>query len=190
MWTSFRPALVSFIVLTALTGLAYPLAVTGLAQALMPSQANGSLLMENGKPVGSRLIGQPFSDPRYFWSRPSATGPMPYNAAASSGSNLGPTNPALLDAIRARVQALHGADPGNNAPVPVDLVTASASGLDPAISVAAADYQAARIARLRKLPIGTVRELIQANTTARQFGLLGEAQVNVLTLNRALDALR
>jgi K+-transporting ATPase ATPase C chain len=173
-----------------LTGIAYPLVVTGISQGLMPVQANGSLIIKDGKPVGSGLIGQSFSDPKYFWSRPSATGPTPYNAAASSGSNQGPTNPALLDAVKARVQALRDADPGNQQPVPVDLVTASASGLDPHISPAAAEYQLARVARVRNLDPDAVRKLVAEHTEGRQFGIFGEPRVNVLELNLALDALR
>lgn len=187
MLKEIRPAVVSFLVLTLVTGAAYPLAVTGIAQAVFPHQANGSLIVKNGQAVGSGLIGQSFSDPRYFWGRPSATGPMPYNALASGGSNLGPTNPALLEAVKGRVQALRDADPGNAAPVPVDLVTASASGLDPHISPAAAEYQVNRVARLRHLPAATVQALVAQHTEGRQFGLLGEPRVNVLTLNLALD---
>lgn len=190
MLKEIRPALVSFVLLSAVTGIAYPLAVTGIAQTVMPEQANGSLLTKNGKAAGSELIGQSFSDPQYFWSRPSATGPMPYNAAASSGSNQGPTNPALIDAVKARVKALRDADLGNTAPVPIDLVTASGSGLDPHISPAAAEYQAARVARARKLPIGAVRQLMAQYTEGRQFGFLGEPRVNVLKLNLALDSAR
>ena len=185
----FRPAITSFLVLTVVTGIAYPLAVTGIAQMTMPEQANGSLIVKDGKPVGSELIGQSFSDPKYFWGRPSATGPMPNNAAASSGSNQGPTNPALMDAVKARVQALRDADPGNATPVPVDLVTASASGLDPHISPAAAEYQIQRIARVRGLPLQEIKELVSHHTEDRQFGILGEPRVNVLKLNLALDVL-
>lgn len=188
--TLLRPALVLLACLSALTGLLYPAAVTGAAQALFPWQAQGSLLEQGGQAVGSALIGQPFSDPRNFWSRPSATAPMPYNGAASGGSNLGPLNPALADAVQARVQALREADPGNTAPVPVDLVTASASGLDPHISPAAARYQAARVARLRGLPEATVQTLIDKNTEAPLWGLLGEPRVNVLALNLALGTPR
>ncbi len=188
--TLLRPALVLLACLSALTGLLYPAAVTGAAQALFPWQAQGSLLERGGQAVGSALIGQPFSDPRNFWSRPSATAPMPYNGAASGGSNLGPLNPALTDAVQARVQALREADPGNTAPVPVDLVTASASGLDPHISPAAARYQAARVARLRGLPEATVQTLIDKNTEAPLWGLLGEPRVNVLALNLALGTPR
>ena len=169
MLKEIRPALVSFLLLTLLTGIAYPLVVTGIAQGLMPRQANGSLIMTDGKPVGSSLIGQSFSDPKYFWSRPSATSPMPNNASSSSGSNLGPTNPALVDAVKARVQALRDADPGNHQPVPVDLVTASASGLDPHISPAAAEYQLARVARVRNLDPDTLRKLVAEHTAGRQF---------------------
>lgn len=188
--TLLRPALVLLACLSALTGLLYPAAVTGAAQALFPWQAQGSLLERGGQAVGSALIGQPFSDPRNFWSRPSATAPMPYNGSASGGSNQGPLNPALTEAVQARVQALREADPGNTAPVPVDLVTASASGLDPHISPAAARYQAARVARLRGLPEATVQTLIDKNTEAPLWGLLGEPRVNVLALNLALGTPR
>lgn len=188
MNSSLRPAIVLFIVLSAITGLAYPLAVTGLAQLAFPRAANGSLVMRDGRVVGSGLIGQAFGDPGHFWSRPSATAPKPYDAANSAGSNLGPANPALVDAVKARVQALRAADPGNTAPVPVDLVTASASGLDPHISPAAAAFQAARVARARGLPEARVRELIAAHTEAPLLGLIGEPRVNVLRLNLALDA--
>ena len=183
-----RPAIVILLLLTLITGVAYPLAVTGIAQLAFPEQANGSLIERGDKLVGSRLIGQSFSDPRYFWSRPSATTPAPYNAASSSGSNLGPLNPALADAVKARVDALRAADPGNTNPVPVDLVTASASGLDPHVSVAAAEYQAARVAHARKMQESDVRALIARHTEGRQLGLLGEPRVNVLALNLALDA--
>jgi K+-transporting ATPase ATPase C chain len=188
MLKELRPALTSFVLLTLLTGIAYPMLVTGILQLTMPAQADGSLIMRDGKPVGSSLIGQSFTGPKYFWSRPSATGPMPYNASSSGGSNLGPTNPALLDAVKARVQALRDADPGNAQPVPVDLVTASASGLDPHISPAAAEYQLARVARVRKLDLDTLRKLVSEHTEGRQFGILGEPRVNVLELNLALDA--
>jgi K+-transporting ATPase ATPase C chain len=185
-----RPALVTFAVLTALTGIAYPLVVTGVGQAAFPEQAAGSLIVRDGKAVGSALIGQNFSDPKYLWGRPSATGPMPYNASNSSGSNQGPLNPALSDAVKARIEALRAADPGNTAPVPVDLVTASASGLDPHVSVAAALFQAARVARSRGLPLQQVQALIEKHIDGRLFGFLGEPRVNVLQLNLALDALR
>lgn len=190
MFTELRPAFVILVVMSLLTGIVYPLVVTGVAQVTMPAQANGSLIERDGKPVGSRLIGQPFGDPKYFWSRPSATSPYPYNAAASSGSNQGPLNPALSDAVAARIQALREADPGNSAPVPIDLVTASASGLDPNISPAAAQFQVARVARVRGLPEAKVRELVERYTRGRQLGFLGEPRVNVLELNLALDAAR
>lgn len=183
-----RPALVLFALLSAFTGLLYPAAVTGAAQALFPAQAAGSLVMRDGKPVGSALIGQNFSDPKHFWGRPSATAPQPYNASASGGSNQGPLNPALADAVKARVEALRAADPGNTAPVPVDLVTASASGLDPDISPAAAHYQAARVARERGMAPDQVNALIVKNTQKPLWGVLGESRVNVLALNLALDA--
>jgi potassium-transporting ATPase KdpC subunit len=185
-----RPALVLFTVLTVVTGVAYPLVVTGAAQALFPAQAAGSLILRDGKPVGSELIGQNFSDPKNFWGRPSATGPMPYNATASSGSNQGPLNPALVDAVKGRVEALKAADPGNTAPVPVDLVTASASGLDPHISPAAARYQAARVAKARSVPVEKVRQLVEQQTEAPLLGFLGESRVNVLKLNLALETLQ
>lgn len=187
MTSLLRPALTLFLVLSLITGLAYPLAVTGVAQVAFPSQANGSLIVRDGKPVGSALIGQSFSDPKHFWSRPSATAPMPYNAANSAGSNLGPGNPALAESVKARIAALRAADPGNTAPVPVDLVTASASGLDPHISVAAAQYQAARVARARNLPERWVREQVQVHTEQPLLGFIGEPRVNVLRLNLALD---
>ena len=185
-----RPALVLFFILTLVTGAAYPLLVTGAAQALFPAQAAGSFIMRDGKVVGSELIGQNFSDPKHFWGRPSATGPMPYNAAASSGSNQGPLNPALTDAVKSRIEALRVADPGNTARVPVDLVTASASGLDPHISPAAAAYQAGRVAKARGLPTDTVQALVAAQSEAPLLGFLGEPRVNVLKLNLALDKLR
>lgn len=189
MKTLFRPALSLFVVLALIAGLAYPLAITGLAQVLFPDQANGSLVKANGVVVGSALIGQPFLQPGHFWSRPSATAPDAYNAAASSGSNLGPGNPALAEAMAARIAALRAADPGNTAPVPVDLVTASASGLDPDISRAAADYQLARVARARGLPLAQVQALVDRYTQGTVLGFLGEPRVNVLQLNLALDAL-
>jgi len=182
-----RPALAGFVLLSAITGLLYPALVTGAGQALFPYQAEGSLIVQGGKAVGSELIGQTFSSPRYFWGRPSATAPMANNAAGSGGSNQGPTNPALADAVQARIEALKAADPGNQAPVPVDLVSASASGLDPHISMAAARYQAARVARERGLPLEAVQRLIQAHTEARDLAVLGEPRVNVLKLNLALD---
>lgn len=185
-----RPLLVLFTVLTLVTGVAYPLVVTGAAKALFPTQAAGSLIVQGGKPVGSALIGQNFTDPKHFWGRPSATGPFPYNASASSGSNQGPLNPALADAVKSRVEALRAADPGNTAPVPVDLVTASASGLDPHISPAAARYQVARVARARGVPEGKVRALVEQQVEAPLLGFLGEPRVNVLQLNLALQAIR
>jgi K+-transporting ATPase ATPase C chain len=175
---------------TLITGVAYPLLVTGLAQLAFPGEANGSLIRAGDRVIGSRLVGQAFSDPKYFWSRPSATTPMPYNAAASSGSNLGPLNPALREAVRRRVTALRVADAAASAPVPVDLVTASASGLDPHISPAAAAFQVARIARVRGLPRGTVAALVARHTQGRFLGTLGEPRVNVLELNLALDQAR
>jgi K+-transporting ATPase ATPase C chain len=183
-----RPAILILLVLTVVTGVAYPLLVTGIAQLVWPSEANGSLIERDGKVLGSALIGQPFSASKYFWSRPSATAPVPYNAGASSGSNQGPLNPALADAVKARIQALKTADPGQTAPVPVDLVTASASGLDPHISPAAAEYQVPRVARVRGLPEDKVRELVAQHTAGRQLGILGEPRVNVLELNLALDS--
>ena len=185
-----RPALVLFTALTLLTGVAYPLLVTGIGQAVFPAQAAGSLVVRDGKPVGSALIGQNFSDLRHFWGRPSATGPQPYNGLASGGSNLGPLNPALVEAVKARIQALRAADPGNSAPVPVDLVTASASGLDPHISPAAAAYQVARVAKARGLPVAQVQALVAQHIERPLLGLLGEARVNVLQLNLALDAMQ
>jgi K+-transporting ATPase ATPase C chain len=189
MLKELKPAFVMLLALTLLTGVAYPLLVTGFAQGLFSNQANGSLIEQNGKVVGSAQIGQPFSDPQYFWGRPSATGPTPYNAAASSGSNQGPLNPALEEAVKTRIAALQAADPSQNAPIPVDLVTASGSGLDPHISPAAAAWQAPRIARLRGLSEVEVAKLIASHTQARQLGVLGEARVNVLQLNLALDRL-
>jgi K+-transporting ATPase ATPase C chain len=184
-----RPALVLFAVLSLITGVVYPLAVTGVAQLTMPDTANGSLVVQDGQPVGSALIGQAFSQPGHFWSRPSATSPMPFNAANSAGSNQGPMHPALAEAVKARIAALREADPGNTASVPVDLVTASASGLDPHISRAAADYQAARVARVRGLPEQRVRELVEQHTEQPLLGFIGEARVHVLRLNLAIDAL-
>jgi potassium-transporting ATPase KdpC subunit len=187
MLKELKAALLMLAVLSVVTGVAYPLLVTGIVQAVIPHQANGSLIEKGGKVVGSELIGQPFSDPRYFWGRPSATGPTPYNGGASTGSNQGPLNPALEEAVKARIAALRAADPGNTAPIPVDLVTASGSGLDPHISPAAAEYQLMRVARLRGLPPKEVHRLMAAHTEGRQFGMLGEPRVNVLTLNLALD---
>lgn len=189
MKTLIRPALSLFALLTVATGVVYPLVVTGIAQTVFPDAAHGSLIVRDGQTVGSELIGQNFTDPRYFWGRPSATGPMPYNGGASGGSNLGPLNPALTDAVKARIAALKAADPDNTKPVPVDLVTASASGLDPHISPAAAEYQADRIARVRQMDAAQVRQLIAQNTEGRDFGLFGEPRVNVLKLNLALDGL-
>lgn len=187
MNSTLRPALVLFSALSLMVGVLYPLAVTGIGKLAFPEQAAGSLVARDGKPVGSALIGQSFSSPRYFWGRPSATGPVANNASGSSGSNQGPLNPALTDAVKARIAALREADPGNTAPVPVDLVTASASGLDPDISVAAAAYQARRVAAARKLPRERVDALISEHTVGKTLGFLGEARVNVLTLNLALD---
>jgi K+-transporting ATPase ATPase C chain len=190
MTTLIRPAIVLFLILTVITGVVYPLAVTGVARLIFPNQAGGSLIYRDGKAVGSRLIGQSFTDPKYFWSRPSATAPQPYNGMASSGSNLGPLNPALTDAVRARIEALRAVDPANTAPIPVDLVTASASGLDPEISIAAANYQAARVARARAVPPEAVRALISSHAQGRWLGVLGEPRINVLELNLAVDTLR
>jgi len=189
MLKELKPALLMLALLTVLTGGIYPLLVTGIVQLVFPHQANGSLIEQDGKVVGSERIGQPFSDPKYFWGRPSATAPVPYNASASSGSNLGPLNPALEDAVKARIDALKASDPANTAPIPVDLVTASGSGLDPHISPAAARWQAPRIARLHGLSEAEVMQLIDAHTQGRQFGLLGEPRVSVLALNLALDHL-
>jgi potassium-transporting ATPase KdpC subunit len=187
MLSQLRPALMVLLLLTLVTGVAYPLLVTGIAQVVFPSQAQGSLIVKDGKIVGSRLIGQPFDDPKYFWNRPSATSPFADNAGSSSGSNLSPTNPDLVKAVQGRVDALRAADPGNTAPVPVDLVTASGSGLDPHISPAAALYQVARVARVRKLDAEAVRQLVERHTEGRSLGFLGEPRVNVLALNLALD---
>ena len=189
MRTQLRPALMSLVTLTLITGLLYPLVITGLAQMFFPWQANGSLILKDGKPVGSSLIGQPFDAPKYFWGRPSATSPFPYNAAASSGSNLGPTNDGLIKAVQARIDRLRAVDPGNLLPIPVDLATASGSGLDPHISPAAAEYQVHRIARVRGLDETVVRRLVAQHSKGRQLGVLGEPRVNVLTLNLALDSL-
>jgi len=187
MKAMIRPAVSLFVLLTVVTGVLYPLAVTGVAKAAFPHQAAGSLIVRDGKTVGSSLIGQNFSDPKYFWGRPSATSPMANNGQGSSGSNLGPLNPALTDAIKGRVDALRAADPGNKAAVPVDLVTTSASGLDPEISVAAAQYQAARIARLRGVSQAIVEDIIARHTEGRLLGLLGEPRVNVLDMNLELQ---
>ncbi|MBI2784368.1 MAG: potassium-transporting ATPase subunit KdpC [Gammaproteobacteria bacterium] len=187
MKSLLRPALSLFVLLSVLTGLIYPLAVTGTGQLLFPWQAKGSLLAVHGRPVGSALIGQNFTDPRHFWGRPSATSPQPYNGAASSGSNQGPLNPALTAAVESRIAVLRAADPGNHQPVPVDLVTASASGLDPDISLAAAHYQAARVARARGLPVEQVAALIERQAEWAWLGALGEPRINVLRLNLALD---
>jgi len=184
-----KPALMLLVLLTIVTGVIYPLVVTGIAQVAFPHKANGSLVESNGQIVGSELIGQPFDDPAYFWGRLSATGPFPYNAAASSGSNYGPTNPALRASVQARIDALRSADPGNEMPIPVDLVTASASGLDPHISPAAAYYQVPRVARERGLDEGVVSDLVAGHVEGRMLGLLGEPRVNVLALNLALDSL-
>ena len=189
MFREFLPALRMLGVLTLLTGVVYPLVMTGIAQLAFPRAANGSLIVVGDRAVGSELIGQAFDDPKYFWSRPSATSPQPYNGAASSGSNLGPRNPALADAVNDRIRTLREKDPGNAQPIPVDLVTASASGLDPDISVAAADYQAARVARARGMSIEAVRTLLAANTRDRTVGVLGEPRVNVVAVNLALDRL-
>lgn len=185
--SELRPALVSFLLLTLITGVIYPMLVTGVAQVAFSDAANGSLIRSGDRLIGSRLIGQPFTDPKYFFGRPSATAPQPYNGAASSGSNLGPTNPALTQALGERVTALRALDPDNKAAVPVDLVTASASGLDPHISPAAAEYQVPRVARLRHRPETEIRELVKRATEGRTLGILGEPRVNVLELNLALD---
>jgi len=187
MRTQLRPALLILMALTLITGFLYPLVITGVAQVLFPRQANGSLILIAGKPVGSSLIGQPFDAPKYFWGRPSATAPFPYNAAASSGSNLGPTNDALMKAVQTRIDALKAVDPDNSLPLPVDLVTASGSGLDPHISPASAVYQVARVARVRGMEEGVVLRLVSQHTEGRQLGILGEPRVNVLALNLALD---
>lgn len=188
MIAELRPALVMLVLMTVLTGGIYPAVVTGIAQVVFPSQANGSLIEKDGKAIGSSLIGQPFADPKHFWSRPSATSPYPNNASSSSGSNQGPLNPALKEAVEGRVKALREADRGNTAPVPVDLVTASASGLDPHISPAAAEYQVNRVAKARRMTAEAVRTLVAQHTSGRQLGFFGEPRVNVLELNLALDA--
>ena len=188
MKTLLRPAISLFVLLSAITGIVYPFAVTGISKGIFPEAAGGSLIVKDGKPVGSELIGQNFADPKYFWGRPSATSPQPNNGTASGGSNLGPLNPALVDAVKGRVDALKAVDPDNKLSIPTDLVTASASGLDPEISPAAAAYQVERIARVRKLKAETVAALVAKNTVGRQLGLFGEPRVNVLKLNLALDA--
>jgi potassium-transporting ATPase KdpC subunit len=190
MFAQLRSVVLMFVLLTLVTGVAYPLLVTVIAQVVFPYQANGSLIVRDGKLVGSELIGQSFDDPKYFWGRPSATGAFPDDASASSGSNLGPTNPAQLDAVRSRIDALKKAQPDSTSPVPIDLVTASASGLDPQISPAAAEYQVARVAKARGLAEEQVRKVLAHNTEDRTFGFLGEPRVNVLTLNLALDDLK
>jgi K+-transporting ATPase ATPase C chain len=188
MRSQIRPAVVSLILLTLITGAIYPAIVTGVAKIAFADKASGSIMMANGISVGSELIGQPFSDPKYFWPRPSATSPVPYAGDNGSGSNLGPTNPALFDAVKQRVATLRAADPQNKQPIPVDLVTASGSGLDPEINVAAAEYQAARVARRRGISTEKVQQLIKQFTEGRSLGVLGEERVNVLKLNLALDS--
>lgn len=190
MRAQIRPAMMAILIFTLVTGVIYPLVVTGVAQLVFPYQANGSLITASGQTVGSDLIGQPFDDPKYFWGRLSATGPFPYNAASSSGSNLGPANPALLDAVKARIAALKAADPTNTRPIPVDLVTASASGLDPDISIASALYQVPRVAKARGMSETAVIALVKQYTEGRPFGFLGEPRVNVLKLNLALDGIK
>lgn len=190
MKSQIRPAIVAIVLFTILTGFIYPGIITGIAQAIFPNQANGSLITRNGQIIGSHLIGQQFDEPRYFWGRLSATTPYPYNAASSSGSNLGPSNPALIEEVKARIAALKAADPNNNAPIPVDLVTSSGSGLDPDVSVAAALYQVPRVAKARGLSEDIVRALVESHTQDRQFGVFGEPRVNVLELNLALDAIK
>lgn len=190
MFTMIRSALMTLLLFTVLTGLIYPLTVMGIAQAIFPSQPKGSVIVKNGKPVGSALIGQQFENPKYFWGRLSATSPYPYNGASSSGSNRGPNNPALMQAVQSRISAMHAADPSNQERIPVDLVTTSGSGLDPHISPAAAEYQTQRVARIRGIDKDMVLALIVAYTDQRQFGILGEPTVNVLKLNLALDELQ
>lgn len=189
MLTMIRNALMTLLVFTVLTGIIYPLAVTGFAQMIFPSKANGSIITKNGNAVGSELLGQQFEDPKYFWGRLSATTPYPYNGGSSSGSNLGPNNPDLMKAVKERIHALREADPGNTAKIPVDLVTASGSGLDPQISPSAAAFQVQRVANLRAIEAAEISALVAANTEDRQFGILGEPVVNVLRLNLALDEL-
>jgi potassium-transporting ATPase KdpC subunit len=188
--TLMRPLIVLFVALTVLTGLAYPLVVTGIGKAVFSQQVSGSLVSRDNHVVGSRLIGQSFQEPKYFWGRLSATSPMPNNGTSSGGSNFAPTNPALLDAVKGRIDALKAVDPDNTSPIPVDLVTASGSGLDPDISPAAALYQVTRVARVRNLDPSKVRELVLANVEGKQWGVFGEARVNVLMLNLALDSTR
>ncbi len=188
MFTMIRNAFMSLLLYTILTGMIYPLVVTGIAQVIFPHQANGSIVMKNGKPIGSELIGQQFEDAKYFWGRLSATTPYPYNGGSSSGSNLGPNNPDLVKAVQARIDVFHSADPGNTAKIPVDLVTASGSGLDPHISPAAAEYQVHRVANKRGIPEARVRILVVQHTSRRLIGLFGEPVVNVLELNLALDS--
>jgi potassium-transporting ATPase KdpC subunit len=190
MKNSLRPAIVFLVAISVISGVVYPAVVTAVGKTVFSDKANGSLIEKNGKVVGSELIGQQFDDPKYFWGRLSATSPNPYNAQNSAGSNLGPTNPALADEVKGRLAALHDADPTNNAPVPVDLVTSSGSGLDPQISPAAAAYQAMRVAKARGVSLAQVNEIIDANTEGRQFGIFGEARVNVLKMNLALDDLK
>ncbi|MCX7175101.1 MAG: potassium-transporting ATPase subunit KdpC [Proteobacteria bacterium] len=188
MKTLLRPAITLFVLLSAITGIVYPFAVAGISQAAFPDAAAGSLIVKDGKPVGSTLIGQNFAEPKYFWGRPSATSPQPNNGTSSGGSNLGPLNPALVDAVKGRIDALKAADPDNKLPIPADLVTASGSGLDPHISPAAAANQVERVARVRQLKAETVAALVARSTEGRQLGLFGEPRVNVLKLNLALDA--
>ncbi len=190
MLAQFRPALMVFLLLTVITGLVYPLVITGVAQVFFPKQANGSIIDKNGTAIGSELIGQYFDDPKYFWGRPSSTTPFPYNAASSSGSNLGPGNHVLTDVVLERIQTLTQSDPTNHQPIPVDLVTASGSGLDPHISIAAAMYQASRVARTRNLELNVVIKLINQYSENRQWGFLGEPRVNVPLLNLALDGIQ
>lgn len=190
MWRQLRYAIVFLVIFAVITGVVYPLLITGIAQGVFRHQADGSLIRQNGTVVGSELIGQPFSNPMYFWGRLSATPSFPYNAAYSSGSNLGPSNPALAAAVKARIAALKAVDPGNNEPIPVDLVTSSGSGLDPDISVAAADYQVPRVARVRGLPVSEVQALVKRYTQGRELGIFGEPRVNVLELNLALDRIK
>lgn len=188
MKTLLRPAVSLLVLLTIVTGVVYPLMITGIAKIVFPERASGSIITKDGKPAGSSLIGQNFTEPQYFWGRPAATSPQPYNASASSGSNLGPLNPALVGAVKARIDMLRAAEPGNNAPIPADLVTASGSSLDPHISPAAAEYQLARIAKARNLPQEKLAALVMEHTEQRQWGIFGEPRVNVLELNLALDS--